>query len=75
MGYGQQYFKNRKAVNQLTNMIDENCIDLKEAELRGIKRSMIKKWEKAGKIGPIVNNGKNFYNFDILKKLYLEEIS
>ncbi|MBU0648011.1 hypothetical protein KJ855_02425 [Patescibacteria group bacterium] len=75
MGYGQQYFKNRKAVNQLSKMIDENCIDLKEAELRGIKRSMIKKWEKVGKISPIIKKGKNLYNFEILKKLFFEEIS
>jgi len=74
MGYGQQYFKNRKAVNQLSKMVDKNCIDLKEAEMRGIKRSLIKKWEKAGKIAPIINKGKNLYNFGIIKKLYLEEL-
>lgn len=75
MGYGQQYFKNRKAVKELQQMVDENCISISEAEGMGINRRMIKKWEKDGRIGPIRDKGKLLYNYKILQKLYFEKIS
>lgn len=44
MKYGQQYFKNRKTVAELTQSITDNCITLKGAKVCGFSGSKIKKW-------------------------------
>lgn len=66
MKYGQQYFKNRKATEELNVLIDKNMISVNEAKSYNISISKINKWEKEGKIFPIKNGRTKLYNFQRL---------
>jgi len=73
MKYGQQYFKNRKAVQMVQSMIEVNAISLANLKEIGIPKSKIDKWEKEGKIYPMLDGRKKLYSRLRIAELMNEE--